>query len=758
MRETIRRIDLRTMSEENTYYVVFAARDSPGSSGKPGHAFVAWGVEDSATSMSSQEAFGLYPDPDDGLKYIYSTVSGIILNEATNFEPSDLTARLIAKVNSGPFESSKEQISRWQTSDYNLYKKNCIHFCHSVATSIELFPPDVDLLQFPEDYIKDLIANSTNNLHGQAVNIEIYKMLRELLAAQRAQELSVADIPSEQSERKPGDPMFVPSLGFGLGALKSDEVRPLSQDEEALLRKLHQTVAVRELEDDASSQHRAGGSSKIGDAIKLLKADLQRHRGSGLPARLRTLMWGVEQYVEADSREEYRYVSRAPHKQNSVTSFPSKSWKCNKFVADCYAHGAGLGLALVNAASGGFHAIKDGNGNKWPPQANVLASPNSKLRNLSAARVIGTPSPALGEVVAFPAPSDENGHAGLHLGNGLMISAKGTGIEVGTVDYETSTHDGKGRHRFYNGDDSIRLRPEEFFDPPGKLTNNTGEILLVYGPKLPGETHDNSLYFLPHDRRTPDNWDCDGFYVPNDRIADQLVLSDVPGPAMVKYKPFQNPTIDIGEGGRYKCPANWQVSRRGENGAPNWEIPDIPYSEIPQSYPEVPNHVASGLVPEVPEISEDDEKLFLSLKQQLQEKINSGKIKFDPGSETKLKKELLRDNNDTKVTVKLQTLVLELSKVVSTNIRISSLVRTQGHHGNGRAVDIGNEEIAAALLPEFATNSRVAELEIDEIIFDATKAGQTDRNKWNYDLGVKHNYSASTLDQHGDHIHFAAKA
>ncbi|CAB1083586.1 hypothetical protein D1AOALGA4SA_11139 [Olavius algarvensis Delta 1 endosymbiont] len=750
MSEMIRRIDLRTMSEENTYYVVFAARDSEGSSRKPGHAFVTWGVEDSATSMSSQVAFGLYPDPDDGLSYLFSSVTGELRNEAEDFNPSSLTARLIAKVNSGPFENSKEQIDRWKTEDYNLYTKNCIHFCHAVAKSIALFPPDVDLFQLPETYLKELITNSANNLHGMAVNAEIYKMLRELLVAQRTRDLGFADIPSMQPKRKPGDLSAAPLQAF-------DEIRPLSQDEDALLNKLHQTVAVRELMDDESKKHRKGGTERIAEAIRLLKADLQNHRSGGLPARLRALKWAIEQYVDVDSRDEYRYASKSPQKEKSVTFFPKNSWKCNKLVVDGYAHGAGLGLALVNTARAGFHAIEESNGNKWPPTANVLASTASGLRNLSRARDIATPPPALGEVVAFPSPPGENGHAGLHLGNGLMISAKGTGIEVGTVDFEKGVHSGIGRHRFYKGNDSIRLELRELLAmPPGKLTNNSGEGLLVYGPRRQSSRFDNSLYFLPNGRTTPDNWDCDGFYVPNDRIADQLVLSDVPGPAMVKYVDGQHPTIDMGEPGHYECPLNYSVYRRGEEGAPNWEIPDIPFSQIPGTYPEVPANVPSGLLPKDRELS-DEQKIFLSsLNQQLKDQIDSGKIIFDTDG---LKKQLLKENSgDVKVTDKLQKLVLELSKTVSTKIRISSLIRTQGHHGTGRAVDIGNEEIAASLLPEVATNTKVTELEIDEIIFDAAIAGQTDRNKWNYDLGARHNYGASTLDDHGDHIHFAVKA
>ena len=110
------------------------------------------------------------------------------------------------------------------------------------------------------------------------------------------------------------------------------------------------------------------------------------------------------------------------------------------------------------------------------------------------------------------------------------------------------------------------------------------------------------------------------------------------------------------------------------------------------------------------------------------------------------------------MTANLQSLVLELSKLVSSHIRISSLVRGSGHHGTGRAVDIGNENIAGSLLPKVAKSAQVAALKIDELIFDAGVAGESDRNKWNYDQGKKHNYDDATLKQHKNHIHFSVKA
>jgi hypothetical protein len=142
----------------------------------------------------------------------------------------------------------------------------------------------------------------------------------------------------------------------------------------------------------------------------------------------------------------------------------------------------------------------------------------------------------------------------------------------------------------------------------------------------------------------------------------------------------------------------------------------------------------------------------------LKAQVAAGRIMFDSPNETRLKNQLLGLNNGTRVTGKLQSLVLELSRLAPRRIRISSLVRSSGHHGSGRAVDIGNEEIAGALLPQVATDAKVAALGIDELIFDATVAGESPRNKWNYDRGVKHNYNAATLDDHRDHIHFAVKA
>lgn len=140
----------------------------------------------------------------------------------------------------------------------------------------------------------------------------------------------------------------------------------------------------------------------------------------------------------------------------------------------------------------------------------------------------------------------------------------------------------------------------------------------------------------------------------------------------------------------------------------------------------------------------------MSVIDDLKDHIAQKRIIFD---RPELKVELLGSD----VTAELQALVSHLASLEK--LRISSIIRNEGHHGSGRAFDIGNEEIAKTLLPQIASDAEVTKWSIDELIFDAKKADSTfDRNKWNYDLGVKHAYSGATLDGHGDHIHFAVTA
>ena len=146
-----------------------------------------------------------------------------------------------------------------------------------------------------------------------------------------------------------------------------------------------------------------------------------------------------------------------------------------------------------------------------------------------------------------------------------------------------------------------------------------------------------------------------------------------------------------------------------------------------------------------------------SLVERLRAQIKAGKIIFDNPS---LQSQLLRLNVGTKVTPKLQALVLKLCDLTPV-IRISSLVRSGGgsFHALGQAVDIGNQEIAGALLPQIATPQQVAALGIDELIFDARLINRdNDANKFNFNEGARFSFNAATINGHGNHIHFAVTA
>jgi hypothetical protein len=123
----------------------------------------------------------------------------------------------------------------------------------------------------------------------------------------------------------------------------------------------------------------------------------------------------------------------------------------------------------------------------------------------------------------------------------------------------------------------------------GRCLNKTGEALGVYGPKAPSDLSgkDNTLYKLPSGRATPDGFDCDGIFVPNDRIADQRVGQDVPGPVAVKYVDVTPPFTIFKNGNKYECPPNQGVFKPGEI---NWNIPNQSHAGV-ASFPEVPNHL-----------------------------------------------------------------------------------------------------------------------------------------------------------------------
>ena len=112
----------------------------------------------------------------------------------------------------------------------------------------------------------------------------------------------------------------------------------------------------------------------------------------------------------------------------------------------------------------------------------------------------------------------------------------------------------------------------------GQCTNSTRELLIVYGPKHQCErsVFDTSPYVLPPGRTTPDNWDCDGFFLPSDRKL-KLLKRFESGPVAVKFWNFRRFSVRQRPDGTYEC--SWH-NGVFEPSQINWAIPNFTYSQV----------------------------------------------------------------------------------------------------------------------------------------------------------------------------------
>ena len=228
-------------------------------------------------------------------------------------------------------------------------------------------------------------------------------------------------------------------------------------DEVALAGAVVRRVRECEALHDAVTPFRIGAAANIDAAMQQYVAVVRSFEPPG-PARMMALRWALSAYVGEESKS-YGRSQRSSHLAGSVTSFGIGNLKCNKLVADAYAVGAGAGLSIgadwfSEGEGSGWPAQRQA-GSVWPPQANHLADVTKNLRSLTNARPLRQPgedkaNPELGDIIAFPAEA-ASGHVGLYLGRNLIVSAKETGIEIGTVAAEQGAHGGSARIRKFNG-------------------------------------------------------------------------------------------------------------------------------------------------------------------------------------------------------------------------------------------------------------------------------------------------------------------
>jgi hypothetical protein len=112
----------------------------------------------------------------------------------------------------------------------------------------------------------------------------------------------------------------------------------------------------------------------------------------------------------------------------------------------------------------------------------------------------------------------------------------------------------------------------------GQCTNETSEYLIVYGPKHPAERSifDTSPYVLPPGETTPDNWDCDGFFLPSDRSI-RCWQSSRRGPLAVKIWNFRRFRVAAASADLYNCSWNNGLF---EPSQINWAIPNFDYKTV----------------------------------------------------------------------------------------------------------------------------------------------------------------------------------
>jgi hypothetical protein len=113
----------------------------------------------------------------------------------------------------------------------------------------------------------------------------------------------------------------------------------------------------------------------------------------------------------------------------------------------------------------------------------------------------------------------------------------------------------------------------------GQGTNLTEEFLVVYGPKHQNDPSicDTTPYVLAPRAVTPDDWDCDGFFLPADRIL-RIHRKSLHGPRAIKFWNFRRFSVSA-DGTGYRCS---RPNGTFEPSKINWAIPNFTYAEVLQ--------------------------------------------------------------------------------------------------------------------------------------------------------------------------------
>jgi RHS repeat-associated protein len=195
-----------------------------------------------------------------------------------------------------------------------------------------------------------------------------------------------------------------------------DGRRPLTAEDQKRLDKL------QALHQDAQKAGDKELANAAYNAIVQLKAAIAAvPDGQQDPANLKAALWAVGQLGSNE------YSEAASHSNGVTANIGSGSPKCNIFVAEAYAIGAGVGFGAngvpTSATDIGAHL------GRWQvPVANTLADLTAEVNNFPTTTTLN-----IGTIVSFSNPSGASGHTGIHVGGSLIIHAAYNGVKANSL-------------------------------------------------------------------------------------------------------------------------------------------------------------------------------------------------------------------------------------------------------------------------------------------------------------------------------------
>ncbi len=112
----------------------------------------------------------------------------------------------------------------------------------------------------------------------------------------------------------------------------------------------------------------------------------------------------------------------------------------------------------------------------------------------------------------------------------------------------------------------------------GTCINNTPYRVLFYGPRLPNDTTDNSLFYFEGGQTSPVGWDCDGFYIPVNRSLLIGTAEVHSGVGAGKILDVSTATLNLRTSNQFYVDAAFIIWRAP--GTVNWPFPTYSQTDI----------------------------------------------------------------------------------------------------------------------------------------------------------------------------------